>query len=752
MKRFTTRLFSVVFLAFLVSNGASAQTPPILYVAIDGSGDYNCDGNQDQVEINAALDYVADHSNFTTVYLKGPGVFTIDEPVLISSDTILTGDPDATVKLKDNTGWWTNNKPVMTQKGRLEWSSWGLPGESITNVEIHGFRIDGGIQQEPTGDTFVPLMHFTYPLNVSVHDMDLRNSYWDIIRMTSPTDGTVINSRVYNNKIYYSGHEGICFVSVNDFEVDHNTIYSTRTNCGIRAKDTDNISIHDNTIGNSLGKFSSGYAGILIENGNAPLLGQAEVFNNLIYGKNGGIHLGSISCVTAYPLDSRKDVHIHHNRIYKMADITTAGYNESLDGGIKINGFHNTLIEYNVIEGGTTDGIVYEGTAGGDSGYRTIVRNNIIINNNGYGINNKESSVHSFVSSYNLIYGNTGGDYNETFRNNDISEDPLFAKPHNTFENWHHIVAAYDNTTETFKIFIDGAEQASQRIPGFGQIATNERNLCIGTYETSESNFFFFEGREDEMAIWNRALTSEEVGNLYNDGVPGEISGSLQNGLQACLQMENNWNDSSGNGFNPEEIAARFTEDAIGGNYAGIFDGIDDGVIYPATLSTEHGLTISVWTYRTAWAAVEDTEYQTILNKGSQSGNDHIWLYFHRESVEFELGNGTDRYALEAEIVKPEDLDFHVMSDSGRWDGLQWVQDEQNSPCIDHGDPAADYSNEPSPNGNRVNIGVFGNTSEASKARTGIFEDGFESGDSSAWSFSGQREIALLQSDFLYPS
>jgi parallel beta-helix repeat protein len=35
------------------------------------------------------------------------------------------------------------------------------------------------------------------------------------------------------------------------------------------------------------------------------------------------------------------------------------------------------------------------------------------------------------------------------------------------------------------------------------------------------------------------------------------------------------------------------------------------------------------------------------------------------------------------------------------------------SPAIDTGDPAFDYSNEPEPNGNRVNMGAYGNTSEA---------------------------------------
>ncbi|MCK4886132.1 MAG: right-handed parallel beta-helix repeat-containing protein [Planctomycetes bacterium] len=38
---------------------------------------------------------------------------------------------------------------------------------------------------------------------------------------------------------------------------------------------------------------------------------------------------------------------------------------------------------------------------------------------------------------------------------------------------------------------------------------------------------------------------------------------------------------------------------------------------------------------------------------------------------------------------------------------------DSNSLCIDAGEPWADYSNEPSPNGGRINIGLYGNTSEA---------------------------------------
>ena len=81
------------------------------------------------------------------------GTFTIDQPILISSDTILTGDSTATLKLQDNVGWWTHNKPVVAQTGRIGgWDPWGHEGESLSNVEIFGFEITAGEQQEPTGD------------------------------------------------------------------------------------------------------------------------------------------------------------------------------------------------------------------------------------------------------------------------------------------------------------------------------------------------------------------------------------------------------------------------------------------------------------------------------------------------------------------------------------------------------------------------------------------------------------------------
>ncbi len=63
--------------------------------------------------------------------------------------------------------------------------------------------------------------------------------------------------------------------------------------------------------------------------------------------------------------------------------------------------------------------------------------------------------------------------------------------------------------------------------------------------------------------------------------------------------------------------------------------------------------------------------------------------------------------------------DFHLKSAAGRWNGATWVKDTVTSPCIDAGEASAAYANEPTPNGNRANMGAYGNTTEASKSASG---------------------------------
>jgi len=60
--------------------------------------------------------------------------------------------------------------------------------------------------------------------------------------------------------------------------------------------------------------------------------------------------------------------------------------------------------------------------------------------------------------------------------------------------------------------------------------------------------------------------------------------------------------------------------------------------------------------------------------------------------------------------------DYHLMSMAGRWDPMveKWIKDVMTSPCIDAGNLLSPVGAEPIPNGNRINLGTYGGTRQAS--------------------------------------
>jgi hypothetical protein len=66
-------------------------------------------------------------------------------------------------------------------------------------------------------------------------------------------------------------------------------------------------------------------------------------------------------------------------------------------------------------------------------------------------------------------------------------------------------------------------------------------------------------------------------------------------------------------------------------------------------------------------------------------------------------------------FVNPSVGDFHLKSESGRWDPNSggWIRDDVTSLCIDAGDPNSDWTSEIWPHGERINMGAYGGTREA---------------------------------------
>ena len=75
--------------------------------------------------------------------------------------------------------------------------------------------------------------------------------------------------------------------------------------------------------------------------------------------------------------------------------------------------------------------------------------------------------------------------------------------------SWRYIVATYNSSVQ--KLYINGSEVASGAQTGV--ISTNTNNLLIGQIQGGGQAF---KGFLDEIAIYNRALSTAEVLGIYN--------------------------------------------------------------------------------------------------------------------------------------------------------------------------------------------------------------------------------------------
>jgi len=82
--------------------------------------------------------------------------------------------------------------------------------------------------------------------------------------------------------------------------------------------------------------------------------------------------------------------------------------------------------------------------------------------------------------------------------------------------NWHHVVAAWDGTTDAdmAKLYVDGAEDDSETADST-ESSSATYDLFIGKFNTPYDNFY--DGLLDDIRIYDRALTAAEVLAIYNN-------------------------------------------------------------------------------------------------------------------------------------------------------------------------------------------------------------------------------------------
>ncbi|MCP4121507.1 MAG: hypothetical protein GY751_07105, partial [Bacteroidetes bacterium] len=110
---------------------------------------------------------------------------------------------------------------------------------------------------------------------------------------------------------------------------------------------------------------------------------------------------------------------------------------------------------------------------------------------------------------------------------------------------WHHHVVTIDNVSQTVDFYVDGVKFGeSHPLPNTMSNQTIDFNAYIGQFNSS----YRWDGRIDEVRFYEGKLTEQEVNDIYEAENP-ENQGDQAN-LFAHYKLDNNGNDSSGNGLN----------------------------------------------------------------------------------------------------------------------------------------------------------------------------------------------------------
>ncbi len=104
-----------------------------------------------------------------------------------------------------------------------------------------------------------------------------------------------------------------------------------------------------------------------------------------------------------------------------------------------------------------------------------------------------------------------------------------------SLNNWHHVTLIYKNVSETIEIYIDGVfDSIATNIPSPNPQTAND--LYIGK-DSSDMYDYYFDGFIDDTRIYNRALSEEEIEELYTSSMgPAPIN------IFASYDNTNEWN------------------------------------------------------------------------------------------------------------------------------------------------------------------------------------------------------------------
>ena len=269
---------------------------------------------------------------------------------------------------------------------------------------------------------------------------------------------------------------------------------------------------------------------------------------------------------------------------------------------------------------------------------------------------------------------------NETILSGDIDQDTVLDNDN----SYHVVMGANDVTLDGFTITFGNANGTGNNQYGGGilniQVSPTLSNCNIQGNYADYGGGIFNNGTSSNWAstdVFNCLLIDNEA--MYGTAVFN--NGYVWDFIKNCT-------------FSKNEASA------LGGaiyNLSSYQTDIVNSILWGDTDSTAANLEVIS---DNSWVEIS---YSNIGNTGTVNGGT--------------INKGTGNLAINPLFADPGNNDFHLKSAVGRWNGSSWLTtDTTTSWCVDAGQPTSSYANEPSPNGGVINMGAYGNTTEASKS------------------------------------
>lgn len=92
----------------------------------------------------------------------------------------------------------------------------------------------------------------------------------------------------------------------------------------------------------------------------------------------------------------------------------------------------------------------------------------------------------------------------------------LFSSNKGFDNSWNHVILTYNSNSVTF--YLNGIDVGSIPVSGEIYLEGVSSGFIVGCLGRIDCQTNFFRGYLDELGIWDRSLSSEEIGKLYNSG------------------------------------------------------------------------------------------------------------------------------------------------------------------------------------------------------------------------------------------